>query len=234
MCTPPPARAPTPAPRAMPTLVPTSTCWSSTVSGSISVCTTCCAMLRASSLPLPSARMMANSSPPRRATKLSPTRPTSACPTAHSTLSPKGWPNVSLISLNPSRSRQRIARFPSSGVMRFSRLSSCSRKNTRLGRPVRPSLNAMCAIRSSRSKMPRAIALKLSASRAISSLPDTATSVRPPVSSRRAALSSSTIGLAMLPASRRLPATTASRPSRPAMRMPNCSGRNAAIALSIG
>ncbi len=135
---------------AMPMLVPITTWWPSMSRGSLTT-----SMMRwASSVAAagcvrPHCRM-ANSSPPMRAI-VSVLRTTVRKRSAiwRSSLSPAGWPSVSLMVLKSSRSsRWQAATSP--GRMRARASSSLSFMSTRLGRSVSASWWAMWAMRASR------------------------------------------------------------------------------------
>ena len=90
---------------------------------------------------------MTNSSPPIRAmVSVSRTSPRSRSATIFSSLSPAGWPNVSLTALNWSRSRWWTATISSPLDARSSACSSRSFSSTRLARSVSASWCAMCSI----------------------------------------------------------------------------------------
>ena len=93
-----------------------------------------CAMAVVSAMP---GRMMANSSPPRRATR-SPwrTQASMRCATCLSSSSPRAWPRVSLTSLKLSRSSSSSATLPCRPAALCMAPCSCSRNMARLGRPV--------------------------------------------------------------------------------------------------
>ena len=131
-----------------------------------------------------------------------------------SSASPAGWPSVSLITLNWSRSRQCSANRPSLPSQARNNCSTCWWNMVRLGRPVSTSLKASWVMRCSRSAILPTISLKLSASRASSSRPRTRTCTCSPLASRPAASSRRASGWVMRPAARQVTKLMTMRPSR--------------------
>src|SRR6266540_3454923 len=141
-------RIPGPWPRAMPTLMVTNTSDSPSANGVVTTLATRSAMVRAwVSSAIPSHRMV-NSSPPKRATT-SPGRTTSCrrLPSAISSRLPASWPSESLMNLKRSRSQNSTATAALERWLRASAMVAWSRKNSRLGRPVRASWVACQASR---------------------------------------------------------------------------------------
>ena len=130
----------------MPMLMVTNTSASPSGNGAVATWATRSAMARAwASSAMPSHRMV-NSSPPKRAT-VSPGRMTSwrRLPRATSSRSPASWPSESLMNLNRSRSRNSTATAERLRWVLARAWAILSRKNTRLGRPVRASWAAWWA-----------------------------------------------------------------------------------------